>query len=321
MVCALVAATAGASTATQSLTGVPLPGLTSDEGSNVDAESCSVTLSGRDVTVALSVRVDSDQAALLIEGSRFGWRGESAAYPDRHFPELEIQIDGALVKPEDRFEAFMGKTDITGAIRDAGMDPWAVAHDPPATPVRPDSRALKVLERMHAVQRSGDEYLANWTARRVLRIPLKDSKHQRIELHYRARPAATQVQSDQLFTSEREAAYCLSAKANASRGVRNCRRHRWPNAADGAAGDVRANRHPGGRIARAHVCVRAARPADRGEGKSDTPTGAGRSGGKPAHTRGHRPVDAGLKLQRDAGGKPRIAHGRSPHRRISRIHR
>lgn len=215
MVCALVAATAGASTATPSLTGVPLPGLTSDEGSNVDAESCSVTLSGRDVTMELSVRVDSDQAALLIEGSRFGWRGESAAYPDRHFPELEIQIDGALVKPEDRFEAFMGKTDITGAIRDAGMDPWAVAHDPPATPVRPDSRALKVLERMHAVQRSGDEYLANWTARRVLRIPLKDSKHQRIELHYRARPAATQVQSDQLFTSEREAAYCLSAKANA----------------------------------------------------------------------------------------------------------
>jgi hypothetical protein len=213
---ALVAVIAGISRASGSSTGAPLPGLTLDEGSKVAADSCWVTLSGENVSVELSIHADSTQAALLIEGPLFGWQGESEGYPDRHFPELEIRIDGASMMPEDRFEAFMGKSNITSAIRDAGMDPWAIAHTPPVTPVRPDSRALKALERMHAVQRSGEEYLAKWTARRVLRIPLKASVNQRVELRYLARPASSQLQSNQLLTSEREAAYCVSpAQANA----------------------------------------------------------------------------------------------------------
>ncbi len=206
---ALLAAIAGTSHATASNGGAPLPGLVSDEGSNVAADSCSVTLSGENARVELSIHA-ATQAALLIEGPLFGWQDESAAYPDRHFPELEIRIDGASVAPEDRFEAFMGKFDITNAIREAGMDPWSIAHTPPITPVRPDSRALKALERMHAVQRSEEGYLAKWTARRVLRIPLVDSANQRIELRYLARPAASQLPSDSLFTGEREAAYCVS---------------------------------------------------------------------------------------------------------------
>jgi hypothetical protein len=213
---ALLAAGAGTGHATESSTGAPLPGLQSDEGSNVAAESCWVTLSKENVNVELSIHADSTQAALLIEGPLFGRRSESEAYPDRHFPELEILIDGASVTPEDRFEAFMGKSDISAAIRDAGMDPWSIAHNPPVTPVRPDSRALKALEKMRAVQRSGEEYLARWTARRVLRIPLKPSANQRIELRYLARPASSQLQSDQLLTSERETAYCvLPRQANA----------------------------------------------------------------------------------------------------------
>ncbi|MGO9513671.1 MAG: DUF4424 family protein [Steroidobacteraceae bacterium] len=213
---ALLAAIAGTSRAAGSSTGAPLPGLTSDEGSKVAAESCWVTLSGENVSVELSVYSVSNQPALLIEGPLFGPQGESEAYPDRHFPELEVRIDGAPVTPEDRFEAFMGKSDITSAIRDAGMDPWAIARNPPVTPVRPDARALKALERMHAVQHSGEEYLANWTARRVLRIPFKASANQRIELRYRARPAFVELPSHQLLSDGREAAYCVSpTKANA----------------------------------------------------------------------------------------------------------
>ena len=220
---ALLAAIAGTSHAATSSTGAPLPGLKSDEGGNVAADSCWVTLSGANVSVELSVHPTSNQPtpavsnqpALLIEGELFGRLGESEAYPDRHFPELEIRIDGASATPEDRFEVFMGKSDITSAVRDAGMDPWAIARNPPVTPLRPDARALKALERMHAVQHSGEEYLANWTARRVLRIPLKASANQRIGLRYRARPAFAQLPSDQ-WLGGREAAYCVAPKqANA----------------------------------------------------------------------------------------------------------
>ena len=110
----------------------------------------------------------------------------------------------------------MGKSDITSAIRDAGMDPWAIARNPPVTPIGPSPRALKALERIHAVEPSGEEYLANWTARRVLRIPLTASANQRIELRYRARPALLELPSDQLTSGGREAVYCVSPKqANA----------------------------------------------------------------------------------------------------------
>jgi hypothetical protein len=213
---ACLAASAGTGHAAGPIMGAPLPGLVSDEGSIVAPQSCRVTLSGEHVSVDLSIHADSPQAALLIEGPLFGSQDENKPYPDRHFPELEIHIDGAAVAPEDRFSAFMGKTDITGAIRDAGMNPWAIALDPPVTPVRPESRVLKALERLRAVQRAGDEYLAKWTARRLLRIPLQDSANQRIELRYLARPASSELQSDQLLTSERQAVYCVSpARANA----------------------------------------------------------------------------------------------------------
>jgi hypothetical protein len=205
----MVALTATARAA-ESSDGAPLPGLRSDENSNVVAESCLVTLSGDNITVELSVSTTDSEPALLLEGTPFHWVGETDAYPDRHFPELEIRIDGAKVTPEERFEAFMGKFDITYAIRTAGMDPWAIARSPPITPINPDSRQVNMLEKMHAVERSGDHYLAHWTARRLLRIPLKTAAHQAVALSYLARPAFLQLLPDQLLTDTQVSPYCAS---------------------------------------------------------------------------------------------------------------
>jgi hypothetical protein len=46
-----------------------------------------------------------------------------------------------------------------------------------------------------------------------LRIALKPSLHQHLELRYLARPALAQVQVNQLLTGERQPVYCLSADA------------------------------------------------------------------------------------------------------------
>jgi len=195
--------------AAESSDGAPLPGLRSDENSNLVAESSLVTLSGDNTTVELSVSTTDREPALLLEGAPFHWVGETDAYPDRHFPELEIRIDGAKVSPQERFEAFMGKFDITYAIRAAGMDPWAIARSPPITPINPDSRQVNMLEKMHAVERSGDHYVAHWTARRLLRIPLKTGA-QRVALSYLARPAFSQLPPDQLLTDAQVSPYCAS---------------------------------------------------------------------------------------------------------------
>jgi hypothetical protein len=212
IVSVLIATLAHSAYAAESSAGAPMPELKSDEGSNVVAETCSVTLSGDEATVELSVSTAASQPALLIEGTSFGWLGETEVYPDRHFPELQVRIDGRLVTPQERFEAFMGKNDISYAIREAGMDPWAIARSPPVTPVNPGARQIHILERMHAVEHAGENYLAHWTARRLLRIPLKTAARETVTLSYLARPAFSQLQSDQLLTGAQQAAYCTSLK-------------------------------------------------------------------------------------------------------------
>lgn len=215
---AMLGALAAAANAAGSSTGAPLPGLKADEGSHVSAQSCSVTLAGNKATVELELATASDQPALLIDGPLFGWLGESEAYPDRHFPELEIRIDGASITPEGRFDAFIGARDISSLIRRAGIDPWAITRSPPivsaASAASPAQKpwAMQALEKTGAVQRSGDDYLARWTARRMVRIPLKNAPQQRLQLSYLARPAFTQASPPELLAGEREAAYCLSPK-------------------------------------------------------------------------------------------------------------
>ncbi len=209
---ALLGVLLGTANAAESSAGAPLPGLTADEGSDLSAQSCAVTLSGRKAAVELELSTSSDHPALLLSGPRFGWLGESEAYPDRHFPELEIRIDGTLISPEDRFDAFVGKRDISLLIREAGIDPWAISRTPPIVSAAKDAWTQKLLERSRAVQRSGDDYLAQWTARRMLRIPLKAAPKQRLQLSYLARPAFTQLSSAELLMGGRDILYCLSPK-------------------------------------------------------------------------------------------------------------
>ena len=202
----------GTAHAAESGAGAPLPGLTADEGSEVSVRSCAVTLSGLNTTVQLELETSSDQPALLLSGPLFGWLGESEAYPDRHFPELQIRIDGTLISPEEHFEAFLGKRDISLLIREAGIDPWSIGRTPPSVLAPEDSWALNLLKKTRALRRSGDDYLAQWRARRMLRIALGAVPKQSLQLSYLARPAFAQLSSAELLTGGRDVTYCVSPR-------------------------------------------------------------------------------------------------------------
>ncbi len=200
--------------ADDSSTGVPLPGLESDPADTVFPRACSVSMTDDTVTMALSVKTGTESPALLLNGLVFGWRGASEPYPDRQFPELEISLDDNPVTPDDSFEAYAGKTNITNFIKTAELDPWAITRTPPVTAAHPKyPQVLKGLKNLGAIENSGDDaYLAKWTARRLLRISLKAVPDQRISLNYAARPAYSTMKSDQVVTETRENLYCVSAK-------------------------------------------------------------------------------------------------------------
>lgn len=192
---------------------VSLPGLQSDPAGTVEPDACTVSVVGNQVTLGLSLKASGDAPALLLEGAPFGWTGAAAPYSDRQFPELLIRLDGASITLEDRLEAFAGKANITDPLDLAQMDPWAITRSPPLTSAHPQNpQVLNVLKKLGAIEPSGDEYLAKWNARRIVRVPLKSAREQRIELQYTARPAAALVAVDRLDSPSRERTYCVSGK-------------------------------------------------------------------------------------------------------------
>jgi hypothetical protein len=165
------------------------------------------------VTVDWSVRTEAEMPALLLTGPLFGWTGATDPYPDRHFPELEIRVDDAPATPNERFEAFAGKTSVTNLIRAAQMDPWAISRTPPYAQAHPNNpQVLNVLRNAGAIEMVDDNYLAKWKARRVLRIPLNAVPKQRVEFRYSARPARSSLTVEQVVTPARESEYCLSSQ-------------------------------------------------------------------------------------------------------------
>ena len=190
---------------------IPLPAPQSDPPETVRADSCAIVLTGDHVSMEMSVTPTGDTPALLLGGSRFGWTPD-ARYPNPHFPELQIRIDGVPHPTQDRYEAFVGGRNITTMLRLTGMDPLAVTRTPPLT--SGDSHnapQLKALVNVGAVQKSGDDYLAKWQVRRIVRIPLEPAPLHRVTLEYEALPAVSAVNRDELDTVSREMSYCLSA--------------------------------------------------------------------------------------------------------------
>jgi hypothetical protein len=206
------------SDAADSSAGVPFPGLESDPAETVLPQASDVTVIGDKAVVLLSVRSNAQDPALLINGPQFGWMGESEPYRERHFPELEIQLDGNPVTPDERFEAFAGNINITNLIRTEQMDPWAITRTPPLTsPQVNNARVLKMLRNVDAIEsvddQDGNKFTARWTVRRLVRLPLKTAvQDQRVTLSYTLRPAFSLARIDQLVTASRQADYCVSSK-------------------------------------------------------------------------------------------------------------
>jgi hypothetical protein len=204
---------AGALRAEESASSLALPPLAADPPGSVALHACDVSIIADQVTVDLAVNPRAPQPALLLSGSVFGSSGPSDPHPEKQFPELTVDLDGAPAQLEDRFEAFAGGMNVTNLLESAGMDPWVITRTPPVTAAHTSyAPVLKALQNVHAIEKSGDGYLAKWTARRIVRVPLRESPEQRVVLHYKARPAVSVMGAPQLATRSRERNYCISPK-------------------------------------------------------------------------------------------------------------
>jgi len=210
-----------------------------EPGGSVTLASSRIVLDGDRVSVALGVTARSG-ATIRLDLPRFGWLGEAEPYPDRQFPEMAVEVDGRPAAVRNTvFAGFRGQ-DITAALRDAGLDPFAIAETPPfvspspvsAMPVR--RRAFEGLVASGAVTKAPEGFLAGWTASRTVRVTPGAGRHV-VTFRYAARPAfALTTVADAAI---RWADYCITpteaGRLAERRGVLVFREYSVPSGLDG----------------------------------------------------------------------------------------
>jgi hypothetical protein len=203
--------------------GVMLPGLRATPRGGVVAATAAVVLHAGTVDVTISGAVSGTQPpSLAIDMPRFDWQGEAEPYPDRHFPELAVAVDGAPAKIKGRFAAYFGTVDITDIVEKAGLDPFVIADTPPLVSPGPDgAAAFDRLKELGAVVKSGPElvgshFLAWWQAERHVQIDLPRNPALTLTLSYRARPGYRLLQLNDGTANARLRPYCLDGRTLAA---------------------------------------------------------------------------------------------------------
>ena len=196
--------------------GVPAGVFRAEPAGGVALGAVAVTLDGEQVRVALSVSARG-RAAVRLDLPRFAWLGEGELYPDRHFPELTVEVDGRAAAPADSFVATVGtkdvRSDVTGAVRAAGVDPFAIAETPPFVQPAPGRQAaFDALVAAGAVRQAPEGMLATWSAARTVRVTPGAGAHV-VAFRYKARPAFALQQAG--APDVRWADYCTTAGAAA----------------------------------------------------------------------------------------------------------
>lgn len=199
--------------ANDSSSGVALPAFTVQPPDSFVPSSSRISLKGETVEVRLDGRVPVDrQARLTLALPGFEWLGAAEPYPDRHFPELTVKLENAIAPVTETVKVGYRGADITGTVRAAELDPFAIADTPPLVelPAAKQSAAQELM-RLGALAKDGDNFLARWTAARTLRLDVPSGDKHMLILAYKARPAFALFQRSALPTSRQLSAYCVTA--------------------------------------------------------------------------------------------------------------
>lgn len=177
---------------------------------SVSFTSAKVQIKGRHVVLSLQPQVRGNaHGKILLQGEPFGWLGESEAWPDRHFPELQLSVDNVAVKAEESFLAQVGKQDVSALLREAGINPWLIAETPPFVAVDGISpELLAKLLQAGALTASGRDYLAQWRAQRTLSF----AADQAFSLAYDLRPGFSLRSKAALGSAALQKRYCLDRR-------------------------------------------------------------------------------------------------------------
>ena len=163
-----------------------------------------IALHGRSVTLTYHGQ-HNDKKPQTFTLSRysppFAWQGVAADYPDLHFPELKVKLNGRMVPHRDRATALFEGDDVTAELQKAKLDPLQVALTEEAVI---DATALKgkSVRRLFSTDMNAAHplwqvmYSQSWRPILLANGPFS------IQVTYNLRPAKSEVNTNSpMFTS------------------------------------------------------------------------------------------------------------------------
>ncbi len=219
-----VAGSASAAHADDTSPGVPLPPLHASPAGALCTAQAALQIAGRRVRLALALapRGAGTAVALSWQSERIAWMGYGETYPDRQFPELAFELDGAPVSAASHDEAMLGADDISTLVAAAGLDPFSITETPPFAapragadrPADPSAATAAHAEllRRGAIEAAKEGELAKWTVRRHLELALAPGAH-RLRVAYDARPGIEPATRAALVAPATARRYCIAATA------------------------------------------------------------------------------------------------------------
>lgn len=136
---------------------------------------------------------DEKPQNLTIYSQLFSWGGVGAEYPDRHFPEISMVVDGRPIKRISHLFAIHGGENITEVLKKANLNLGLVGYGEEAIiNIRSgkEFKGLKSLFKKNVIKKIGNMALPGWKvfASHSWEIEIAKQKISEIELKFKTRP-------------------------------------------------------------------------------------------------------------------------------------
>lgn len=193
--------------------GAPAPTLNGRLPSHTGIDRIDLTLRGRNVTLVYhGHQVDKRSQPLVLSSysPAFGWQGVAADYPDLHFPELSIKVNGRSISSTPHAKALFEGEDVTGELHKAGISPLRVALAEEAL-IDPLSIRTKETRRLFSTATfNADRAYPLWQLlySQAWKLPGLVTGPFSIQVNYRARPAKSEINTDSKAFSAAILAHC-----------------------------------------------------------------------------------------------------------------
>jgi hypothetical protein len=198
---------------------VPLPAVASPMPGTLTLTGSSLRIQGDQVVLTHQVlnRGPATRSSAAIYLPPFGWQGMAANYPDRDFPELQVQQDVQPLPLQRHVRALHAGRDISAQLRRGGINPLLVAQN---EALMAPGRGARRRAWSHLVRTGAAHWLdglampdwlvevsPSWT------LTWPASRSTTLSLHYRARPAVAPWGTDSLQLQQALSQHCSSLDA------------------------------------------------------------------------------------------------------------